>query len=118
MPRYARERRADRFPLDGRDDFADLRVGLLLLGHRPVELGLRDDAVAKQPLHPVVIELSEVALRLDRCQLRALLSRIELGQHVAPIDRPSGVERDAMDGPGQIGADGYSLHRGHGANGA
>ena len=44
-PEHARERRADQLALDRGADLADARLGLLVLGAQPVELGLGDDAL-------------------------------------------------------------------------
>jgi hypothetical protein len=70
-------------------NFADLSSGLLFLGHRPVELCLRHDAVAQQPFHPLVVETCQLTLRFDRGELCAFLAGVELGQHLhlrAPLD--------------------------------
>ena len=66
MPEDARERRADRLALDRGADFADPRVGLLLLGRRAVEFRPRDDALVQQTLHPLEVEARQLALRLER----------------------------------------------------
>ena len=85
MPRMPGERRADRLALDRGADLADPRLGLPLLGGRAIELGARDHALVQQPLHPVEVEPRQLALRLDRRELRPLLPRVE---H-APARRPA-----------------------------
>ena len=107
------KRGADRLPLDRGVDLADLSVRLFLFGYGPVELRLRNDAVAQQALHPVVVERGQIALRFDRGQLRALLPGVELRQDVTLPDRPTGFERDAMDGARQVRTHRHSLHRRH-----
>ena len=54
------------------------------------------DALAQQPLHPLEVETRQIALRFDRGQLRALLPRVELGQHVTPHG-PLGRNRTRCD---------------------
>ncbi len=114
----SRERRADRLARDRGANLADLRVGLPLFRGGAIELGLRDDAIAQQTLHALIVQAGEIALRFDRGQLRALLPRVELGEDVAAAHRASRIERELVDDAGKVGADGDALHGGHGAYGA
>ena len=104
--------------VDGRLNLADLSSGLLFLGHRPVELCLRDDAVAQQPFHPLVVETCQLTLRFDRRELCAFLTGVELGQHLTFTDRSTRLEGDAIDGSRQICTDSHTLHRSHRPDGA
>ncbi len=90
----------------------------LLLGRRPVVIRSRDRAFVHQPLHPVEVQAGQIARGLDGGQLRLLLPRVELHEHVPLANRPAGLERDAIDDARQIGADGDALNGGHRADGA
>ena len=64
------------------------------------------------------LRLVEVALRLGGGELRLLLAGVELHQQVALADRAAGVEGDAVDHPGEVGADGDAVDGADGADGA
>ena len=50
-------------------------------------------------------------MRLDRGELRPLLSRVQLRKDIPLAHRPPGLERHTRDGARQIGAHGHPLHR-------
>ena len=79
----ARERRRDRLSLDRRTYFSDAGRHLFVFGRGAVELGARDDVVLQQTFHSREVGPSQVSLRFGRGELRALLARVELHQHVA-----------------------------------
>jgi hypothetical protein len=79
----ARKRRSNRLSLDGRANLSDPGLRLLLPGDRCVVIRARDDAFLQQSLRPAVAHTCKVALRLNGCQLRSLLSRVQLNQHLA-----------------------------------
>ena len=118
MPRIPENGARIVFRCDRGADLSDLGLRLLLLGRRPVVLRLRDDALVQQALHPVEVEPRQLALRLDGGQLRLLLPRVELGQHLPLANRSAGLERDAIDDARQVGAHGHALNGGHRADGA
>src|SRR5205823_13665815 len=65
----ARERRLDCLSIDRGADLADARVALSKIRLRTIELGLRDDVLTEEPLHPLEIDPREVALCLGRGDL-------------------------------------------------
>ena len=54
-----------------------------------------------QRLHALEVEARELALRFGRGELRLLLARVELDEHVSLPDRPARLERDAATRPGR-----------------
>src|SRR4029453_13676085 len=90
------ERRGDELALNGGPDLANACSGLLVLCRRAIEFGAGDDVVFEQPLHPVEIRAREIALGFGSRQLRALLARVELDEHVASPHRFARIECDAI----------------------
>ncbi len=112
----AGKRRADRLAIDRRANLADARLALLLLRRGTVELRFGHHLLGEQALHAVVVQLRQVALGLDRRQLRPLLTGVELDEHFTGAHVASGVEIDSLDHARQIGADRDALHRGDSAD--
>ena len=112
----ARERRANHLALDRGLHFAQLCVGVTLIGDRTIEFGLRDHALIEKALHPVELQARKVALGLDRRQLRALLARVEPHEQRSLANGLPGGEPDLSDRAGQVRADRHALDRGHRAD--
>ena len=93
-------------------NLADPGIGRLLFRRRLIEVGPRDGAVRDERLHAREVEAGELALRLRGGELRLLLPRVELDEHVALAHGAAGFEGDAGHEPGEIGADRDALHRG------
>ena len=89
----AAERRADLLAVDRGADLPHPRLRLLVLGARPVELGLGDDALADEPASPVEVQPREVPLRLGGGQLGALLPRVQADEHLALLHRLGRIRR-------------------------
>ena len=89
----------------------------LLFGHRPVVFRLRDrrarsagPASARSSGEPGRAALRRAASCARSC-------RVSSCARTSPLaDRLAGIERDAIDDAGQIGADGDALDRGHRAD--
>ena len=94
------EGRADLLAVDAGPDLPHPRLGLLVLGARPVELGLGEDPLAHEPADAVEVEPREVPLRLRRGQLGPLLARVEADEHLSLADRAAGLEADRRHDPG------------------
>ena len=112
-PQDPREGRANRLPVDGGADLADLGLRLLVLGDDTVVVGLGDDALLVESVGPVEVEPREVELGLGGLQLRLLLPRVQLHENRARLDGLARLDRDPIDDARQIGAHGDALH-GHG----
>ena len=104
----SREGSPDHLPLDRGPDLADARLGLLVLGAHPVELGLRDDALRDEAPHALQVHGRQLALGLGRGKLRPLLSRVEADEDLALTDRLARLEQDRLDDTGQVRAHGHA----------
>ena len=90
-----------------------------LLGRRAVELGLRDDALVQQALHPLEVQRARDRAAPRRRPAAPAPAACRAATSTSPARTARArIERDALDDARQIGADRDALHRGHRADGA
>ena len=107
------ERRANRLALDGRTTSLQRAPRVCLLSAVALSNSAREITLSfNSPCMRSKLSAGQIALRLGRCQLRALLSCVELDQHLALPHGLARVERDTIDGAREVGADRDTLHSG------